>query len=603
LKLKTKIYLFQIILSTILFLFLVLNYFSYIHQYKKDINEHINEEIIIHKKQILSSINIANVEFGKKEQLFYDIHNEALNILKNNINLDLEELQKILKSRFQLKDHMKIQIYLIDKNYTIYKTTFPKDLGFNLSIAADAKGYLDKTSIDNKIYVSDFASTDSMNMEYKLYTYSKLIEGKYLELGFVDTRLNNYALSIENINFNSKIKIYNVGKNDTEYYYYEMDLQNYYENKEEFFKTVKRFPLEQSNDDLILNTLKNNKQIIIDNGNIQTVYINIFDDNMYNILGFENFIMQLDINISDKKKFMQNYEYMFLITLITISILLIIMYIFIKKYFTLPINTIRESLINSQKIEDDSILLSNDELSDISKIYNKLYEKLSNEINLNSNLLKENKRFIADTVHQIRTPLTNIMMNAEMVKKLQKDSSLYSFIDKIDASVNMLSNSYEDLAYITTSDTFEYAAAKINLTHILKDRIRFFSTISKVSKKEIESNIEDNIFININQIEVERIIDNNISNAIKYATKNELITINLYKNNDKLILEFKSFGNAIKNKDRIFDKNYREDEGKRGLGLGLNMVKNICDKYGILYEVSYLNNQNIFTYNLSNLKS
>ncbi|MBP9490924.1 MAG: HAMP domain-containing histidine kinase [Aliarcobacter sp.] len=602
-KLKTKIYLFQIILSTILFLFLVLNYFSYIHQYKKDINEHINEEIIIHKKQILSSINIANVEFGKKEQLFYDIHNEALNILKNNINLDLEELQKILKSRFQLKDHMKIQIYLIDKNYTIYKTTFPKDLGFNLSIAADAKGYLDKTSIDNKIYVSDFASTDSMNMEYKLYTYSKLIEGKYLELGFVDTRLNNYALSIENINFNSKIKIYNVGKNDTEYYYYEMDLQNYYENKEEFFKTVKRFPLEQSNDDLILNTLKNNKQIIIDNGNIQTVYINIFDDNMYNILGFENFIMQLDINISDKKKFMQNYEYMFLITLITISILLIIMYIFIKKYFTLPINTIRESLINSQKIEDDSILLSNDELSDISKIYNKLYEKLSNEINLNSNLLKENKRFIADTVHQIRTPLTNIMMNAEMVKKLQKDSSLYSFIDKIDASVNMLSNSYEDLAYITTSDTFEYAAAKINLTHILKDRIRFFSTISKVSKKEIESNIEDNIFININQIEVERIIDNNISNAIKYATKNELITINLYKNNDKLILEFKSFGNAIKNKDRIFDKNYREDEGKRGLGLGLNMVKNICDKYGILYEVSYLNNQNIFTYNLSNLKS
>ena len=602
-KLKTKIYLFQIILSTILFLFLVLNYFSYIHQYKKDINEHINEEIIIHKKQILSSINIANVEFGKKEQLFYDIHNEALNILKNNINLDLEELQKILKSRFQLKDHMKIQIYLIDKNYTIYKTTFPKDLGFNLSIAADAKGYLDKTSIDNKIYVSDFASTDSMNMEYKLYTYSKLIEGKYLELGFVDTRLNNYALSIENINFNSKIKIYNVGKNDTEYYYYEMDLQNYYENKEEFFKTVKRFPLEQSNDDLILNTLKNNKQIIIDNGNIQTVYINIFDDNMYNILGFENFIMQLDINISDKKKFMQNYEYMFLITLITISILLIIMYIFIKKYFTLPINTIRESLINSQKIEDDSILLSNDELSDISKIYNKLYEKLSNEINLNSNLLKENKRFIADTVHQIRTPLTNIMMNAEMVKKFQKDDSLSSFIDKIDASINMLSNSYEDLAYITTSDTFEYAAAKINLTHILKDRIRFFSTISKVSKKEIESNIEDNIFININQIEVERIIDNNISNAIKYATKNELITINLYKNNDKLILEFKSFGNAIKNKDRIFDKNYREDEGKRGLGLGLNMVKNICDKYGILYEVSYLNNQNIFTYNLSNLKS
>lgn len=96
----------------------------------------------------------------------------------------------------------------------------------------------------------------------------------------------------------------------------------------------------------------------------------------------------------------------------------------------------------------------------------------------------------------------------------------------------------------------------------IKRQDQIFSTISKVSKKEIESNIEDNIFININQIEVERIIDNNISNAIKYATKNELITINLYKNNDKLILEFKSFGNAIKNKDRILIKITEKMKGK-----------------------------------------
>ena len=38
------------------------------------------------------------------------------------------------------------------------------------------------------------------------------------------------------------------------------------------------------------------------------------------------------------------------------------------------------------------------------------------------------------------------------------------------------------------------------------------------------------------------------------------------------------------NKDE-FEKNYRENEAKRGLGLGLNMVKNICDKYKITYDV------------------
>ena len=597
-KLKIKIYLFQIILSAVLFIFLAVNYFLYQLQYKKDINKYIQNEISIHQKQILSSINMANIEFTKRKQIFYDIHSFALDILKNNINLDLKELQQILKDKFQLNENIGIEVYLIDKSYNIYKTTFPKDLGFNLSIAGDAKGYLDRTTIDGKVYVSEFVSTDSMNMEYKLYTYSKLIDDKFLELGFIDNRLtnNSVALIMENFNSNSKVTIYNVGKNDKEYYYYNMNFQNYYETKEEFFKSVKRYPLYQYNSDPILNVLKDNQQIIIDNGDIQTIYTNIFDDNMYKILGFENLIMKLDIDIADKKEFMQNYKNMFITSLIIVSILLIALYFFVKKYFTNPINIIRENLKNSQKVEDKSILSLNDELSDISKVYNILYDKLSKEINLNSNLLEENKRFIADTVHQIRTPLTNIMMNAEMVKKFQKDDSLSSFIDKIDASINMLSNSYEDLAYITTSDTIEYSPTKVNISLMLKNRIKFFSTISKVNRKEIKSNIEEDVFIYINQIELERIIDNNISNGIKYATKDEFITINLFKNTDTVILEFKTFGNPIQNNHKVFEKNYRENKAKRGLGLGLNMVKNICDKYKITYDVTYIDNQNIFTY-------
>ena len=48
------------------------------------------------------------------------------------------------------------------------------------------------------------------------------------------------------------------------------------------------------------------------------------------------------------------------------------------------------------------------------------------------------------------------MMNGEMIKKFQKDESMNIFIEQIDASINMLSNSYEDLAYLTTSNTISY---------------------------------------------------------------------------------------------------------------------------------------------------
>ena len=602
LKLKTKLYLFQIVLSTVLFIFLGLNYYSYQYQFKKDIDTYVKNEITVHKKEILTSINRVNKEFEKRKQLIYDIHQYALEIVRNDININLSQLQQKLKEKFHLENNLEIEIYLIDKSYTIYKTTFPKDLGFNLSIAADAKGYLDKTSVDGKICVSEFASTDSMNMEYKLYTYSKLTSDKYLELGFVDNRLNNnsVALIAQNIDLNSKLTIYNVGKNEKEYYYYEMNFQNEYKNKEDFFKTVKRFPLNQTNNDPILKTQKENNSIIIDNGDTQISYSNIFNDNMYKVLGFENLVMKLEIDISDKKEFIQNYQQMFIISLIVISLLLVILYIFIQKSFTKPIDTITQSLNNTQKVDDKSILSLDNELSTISKKYNTLFDKLSNEIDLNQKLLNENKRFIADTVHQLRTPLTNIMMSSEMVKKFQKDDSITSFIDKIDSSINMLSNSYEDLAYITTADTIEYKPNRIDLSSMLNKRIKFFNIISKVNKKELVSNIQSDSYVYINDIELERIIDNNISNGIKYATKEKPITINLTNTTDTVTVEFKTYGEPIKNKEKIFEKNYRENEAKRGLGLGLNMVKNICEKYEITYSVTYEDGQNIFIYTFKN---
>ena len=214
------------------------------------------------------------------------------------------------------------------------------------------------------------------------------------------------------------------------------------------------------------------------------------------------------------------------------------------------------------------------------------------------------KRFITDTVHQTRTPLASILINAEMIKELQQDESLTTYIDSIDASINMLSNSYEDLSYITSYDSIQYKASNISLSNTLENRIEFFETICKMNLKQIKSNISLDINTLINIHECERIIDNNISNAIKYANINKDIYINLYKakEENKIILEFKSYADEIKNKKKIFQKNYREEDSKKGLGLGLNIVKTICDKYNIAYVASYQNGLNIFTYTFESIE-
>jgi len=597
LKLTHKIHLLQITLAFILFSFLTFTYLSYERQYKKDINFFITSEANLHKKQIVTSITNATHKFQQNKKLYLKIHNSALSIMKKGISIDLEVLREKLNNKFNLED-TQLELFLIDKSYTIYKSTFTKDIGFNLSVVTEAKEFLDKTTKDSKVYISDFASTDPLDMRYKLYSYSLLKKDIYLELGFTDNNIHNTLPSIisQNGNEYTKIKLYSISNNSKEWSYYDFSTKDDTLSKEELFQQIKKFPIGQKSYDNILNTHISNQTLSINNNNEVQIITPLFNKNMFSKIGYINIIMDIKIDISDKVEMLQQTKNIFILSIVVISLFLLFIFIYIRNNFTKKIEIIVDSINSKREIDDKSLLLKNDELSIVSKEYNNLFKSLNKEIHLNKNLLTENKRFIADTVHQIRTPLTNIMMNSEMIKRTQKDDTMSDFIDQINASINMLTNSYEDLSYILLFDSIEYTSTNLCMSEILNKRIVFFTTISKVNFKEIISYITDDIFLTINEIELERLIDNNISNGIKYGDANQPITINLSKEKDTVTLEFKTYGKPIIDTVKLFDKNYRENESKRGLGLGLNMVKGICEKYSISYKVTYEENQNIFKY-------
>lgn len=225
-----------------------------------------------------------------------------------------------------------------------------------------------------------------------------------------------------------------------------------------------------------------------------------------------------------------------------------------------------------------------------------LHKKLQDQIEHNQFLLEENKRFISDMVHQIRTPLSVIMTNSSLIE-MKTEGEVSSYVAQINSAINMLSNSYEDLSYIITNDTIEYKHTEINLTKFLNDRIDFFEVIAHANNKSIITNIDNNINITMNDTELERLIDNNISNAIKHSYDKSEIEIVLERNNSEIVLQFISKGVKINNVSKLFNKNYTESSGaKRSLGLGLNMVKNICKENNIRYSAHSQNNTNTFTY-------
>ena len=485
---------------------------------------------------------------------------------KLNIQKALQDLNKDIT-------YGKYQIFLINREYIIEKASYKADIGFNLGEFKIVKDLL-KSVFDKKTAMDISApKVDSSSMKLKRYLIRVSSDGKYiLQIAYVldfykllQNDFNRYAKDVNRLNI-SLANQYSIQPIDFQSKKFtKQPFEKCWDNTVVFLKEIKPIVKDKKTVNKLINSdIK--KTTINLNTELSKLFAN--DEKLISYLDLKNHRLLL-YSITDGL-FNDNDETKILI----------------------------QTIYDTNVLEDDIrqsfymfILIFLVVILILTSIY--IFITLHHK---NTQLLKVNKRFVADTVHQIRTPLTNIMMNAEMIKRNQRDDGLSNYTDQINASINMLTNSYEDLSYITSSDTIEYNPTNLSLSDILTQRIKFFTTISKVNFKEIVSNVQTNIEFNINQIELERLIDNNISNGIKYADTNKSITINLTKKNGRVSLEFKTYGKLIKDSSKLFEKNYREDESKRGLGLGLNMVKGICEKYSISYKVNYQDNQNIFTY-------
>jgi signal transduction histidine kinase len=338
----------------------------------------------------------------------------------------------------------------------------------------------------------------------------------------------------------------------------------------------------------IIDVFKKNRNIVC-KLNKNTLKMFVLIDGIINDKN-NKLIIEVDFDLKTLKEGQHKLFESFLIIILFIALFVIFFYLFAMKYFIKNINVLAEAFKAHKKCDIKDSFIK--EISELTNNYNKLFDKLNYEIEKNKELLYLNRRFIVDTIHQIRTPLNVILLNVELLRDSCDESDI---LDEIEAAVAMLSNSYEDLAYIASNNVVEYKPDKINISNILKERIEFFTRIAKSHNKRFIYKIDENCIFYINKIELERIIDNNISNAIKYSKKEE-INISLEKKDDKCILRFATYGEPIKDSKSIFEKNYREQTHKRGLGIGLNIVKQICEKYNIKYTHYYQDDKNIFEY-------
>ena len=192
------------------------------------------------------------------------------------------------------------------------------------------------------------------------------------------------------------------------------------------------------------------------------------------------------------------------------------------------------------------------------------------------NFLKEQDQFVKSAMHEIRTPLSIITLNHEL---RDIDYGVNEYSQEIDGALKTLQNSYDDMSFILMNQKIDYTIESLNLKKIVQERVLYFSSIANSNEKKIEFTVSKNqsCFIDISYIELIRLIDNNLSNGIKYSHRGTTITVRIENN----ILTFHSIGEVIKDSQAIFKKYRRENEVVGGYGLGLSIVDDITKKYKI----------------------
>ena len=219
--------------------------------------------------------------------------------------------------------------------------------------------------------------------------------------------------------------------------------------------------------------------------------------------------------------------------------------------------------------------------------------ELEKEKAFSESLVKAQDSFIKYSIHEINTPLAVIMTHID-IRKMKFGEDKY--LSKIEAASKMIANIYDDLSYMIKKDRFEYEKQWISFSLFLEGRIDFFEEIAKGNRHKIICEVEDGIDIYFSDIELQRIVDNNLSNAIKYADKNTDIEVKLRKENKIIVLEFLT-QSKIADTKRIFEPFHQEEELHGGFGLGLEIVQSICKKEGVIVTVLSDGQMTIFRYN------
>lgn len=251
------------------------------------------------------------------------------------------------------------------------------------------------------------------------------------------------------------------------------------------------------------------------------------------------------------------------------------------------------------------------------------YEKNKMKSNYYKSIEKVRDEFLSNITHEFRTPINIIQGTVQLIEKGLKNNTYnitklekhIKYLKKNSNRLLRLVNNLVDITYIKNG----YHELNLKNQDIIKLVEDICNSVTKSERDQginliFDTNCEEQI-IACDEDEIERILLNLISNAIKYSTQGEKIEVNVNVESDNVKIEVKDYGIGIskENLDIIFEDLTRLDNNmnrkNEGSGIGLAIVRSLVElhngtinveselgngsRFEIVLPITYLENENL----------
>lgn len=284
------------------------------------------------------------------------------------------------------------------------------------------------------------------------------------------------------------------------------------------------------------------------------------------------------------------------------------------RYITRPI--VQLSRISKQMAELDfsgqCTAVREDELGCLAQNLNSLSASLSTALNdlqtanqqLKTDMEKEQAleqqrvEFFSAASHELKTPLTILKGHLSgMLNGISGYENHTEYMERSLAVVDRMENLVKELLYVSKTEGTQKSAYKVvDFAEVFRVQLATVSDLSEEKKQHLEVNIPDRLYCEVEQVQMERAIQNILVNAIRYSPSNESIHITLSEIHGTIRGEIENTGVHVPDDalPHLFEAFYRADASRNrntgGTGLGLYIVRKIMEMHHAKYGITNTSN-------------